>query len=162
MAGVRNSQSLAKGRRLHWLHWLAHSSSSCRISGERRFDPRRPPAADRRQALPGNPLCQRLRPTGGPPQCGGSVVIAEISVITAIALTAVIVDIVAPAGRGWYERAARRRNACGRCLFVDDEPGRIRPWLLLRRRRLVGNYCKQQEKEIVRIIQIIQMMKIMI
>ena len=50
----------------------------------------------------------------------GSAVIAEISVITAIAETTMTVDIVAPAGRGRHERAARTARAAA--VFVDDEP----------------------------------------
>ena len=161
----------------------------------RRFDPRRPPPAGRRQALPSNPVGQRRRPTVGGRSAGqlrlavrrasngrpagllrlaravpgspaqpsgvsepaatavrtavaavitvidvvaitvghgeiavtvatlavvGSAVIAEISVITAIAKTTMTVDIVAPAGRGRHERAARTARAAA--VFVDDEP----------------------------------------
>ena len=44
-----------------WLHWLARSSGERRRPHQRRapFDPRQRPAADRRQALPGNPAGQR-------------------------------------------------------------------------------------------------------
>ena len=67
-----------------WLHWLARSSGERRRPHQRRapFDPRRRPATNRRQALPGNlaaaagrpatrPAGQR-RPTGGPEAAGSA------------------------------------------------------------------------------------------
>ena len=49
-----------------WLHWLARSSCERRRQHQRRvpFDPRQRPAADRRQALPGNPAGQRRQRAG--------------------------------------------------------------------------------------------------
>ena len=92
----------------------------------------------------------------------GSAVIAEISMITAIAVTAVTFDIVArqcAAVHGRYERAARtaraaavsrrRRRTMTNLAMVAAQP-----------KRLVGNNCKQPEEGIIRIIQIIKMMKI--
>ena len=49
-----------------WLQWLARSSGERRRQHQWRapFDPRRRPAADRRQALPGDPAGQRRQRAG--------------------------------------------------------------------------------------------------
>ena len=80
--------------------------------------------------------------------------IAEISVITLIAVTAVTVDIVAPAGRGRHERAARtaraaavsvrRRRTMTNQAIVAAQTKEARRELLQIATRARNNHCGQQ------------------
>ena len=131
-----------------WLLWLTRSSRERRQRSLRApFDSRWQPAADRRQALPGNPEGQRRPRAGqqwlvvrrarggwqcqavqhGPPASANSPrprhgpLDRRAAVITAIVVT---VDIVARRGAaGMSERPAQSVRRTDQCRFVDDEKG---------------------------------------
>ena len=138
-AGIRNPQSLVKGIVIDgctgcmaalaaWLHWLAHSSGSCSISRESRFDPRRPAAADRRAsgrwhclAIPlagGWPAVEAAggRPAAGSPALSSGVSEPAATVArTALAVITVTVAIVVVEGSAVTTTITGRMEAFARC-----------------------------------------------
>ena len=188
LAGVRNSQSLVKGRRLHWLHGCTGSrdrlapAASAERAASTRASSRRPiggPAAagtawrsggPAAEAAGGRPVVQQWSPRSQWPSLHWwsydlqwSALISEISVITAIAVTAVTVDIVALAGRCRHERAARTARAAA--VLVCRRRGMTNHAMVAAQAKEAGWKLLQTaswKSIIIRIIQIIKMTKMMI
>ena len=81
--------------------------------------------------------------------------------ITAIALTAVTVDIVAQVGRDWQWQCLVYASDPARAAQVSNQ-AMVAAQAKEARQEFDGNNCKQPEEEIIRKIQMVKLMTIMI